>query len=187
MRLLLLNKTLLLPIQILWINLVTDTIPAIALGFEREEKGMMKKKPRNSNKSLFTPFLIARILIPGILKAIIIFAMYFIISAKYTEEIAMASVFMTLAIIEILFAFICRSSKKSVFKIGLITNKPMLFCVLGTLLLQILIFAIPSLSVWLSVPKLPSLIYWVIAVVSITTICLFETIKLILAKIFKNE
>lgn len=182
-----LNKTLLLPIQILWINLVTDTIPAIALGFEREEKGMMKKKPRNSNKSLFTPFLIARILIPGILKAIIIFAMYFIISAKYTEEIAMASVFMTLAIIEILFAFICRSSKKSVFKIGLITNKPMLFCVLGTLLLQILIFAIPSLSVWLSVPKLPSLIYWVIAVVSITTICLFETIKLILAKIFKNE
>lgn len=182
-----LNKTLLLPIQILWINLVTDTIPAIALGFEREEKGIMKKKPRNSNKSLFTPFLIARILIPGILKTIIIFTMYFIISAKYTEEIAMASVFMTLAIIEILFAFICRSSKKSVFKIGLIANKPMLFCVLGTLLLQILIFAIPSLSVWLSVPKLPSLIYCVIAAVSITTICLFEIIKLILAKIFKNE
>lgn len=94
---------------------------------------------------------------------------------------------MTLSIIEILFAYICRSSKKSVFKIGLISNKPMLLCVLGTLFIQILIFCIPSFANLLSVPSMPSNIYIIIATTSVFTAILFEVIKLILAKIFKND
>lgn len=182
-----LNKTLLLPIQILWINLITDTIPAIALGFEKEEKGIMRNKPRDSSKSLFTPFLIARIVIPGILKTIISFALYFYICNKYNEEYAGATVFLTLSIIEILFAYICRSSKKSVFKIGLISNKPMLLCVFGTLFIQLLIIFVPAFSSWLSIPTMNASIYILIAIVSIITTILFEIIKLILAKVFKND
>lgn len=182
-----LNKSILLPIQILWINLITDTIPAIALGFEKEEKGIMRNKPRDSKKSLFTPFLMARIIIPGLLKTIISFALYFYISSNYNESFAGAAVFMTLSIIEILFAYICRSSKRSVFKIGLISNKPMLLCVLGTLFIQILIFCVPSFASLLSVPNMPNNIYMIIAIVSIFTAILFEIIKLILAKIFKND
>ena len=182
-----LNKTLLLPIQILWINLVTDTIPAIALGFEKEEKGIMKNKPRDSKKSLFTPFLISRIVIPGVLKTIISFGLYFYIANKYSEEFAGATVFITLSIIEIFFAYICRSGKKSVFKIGLLSNKPMLLCVLGTLLIQIAILCVPTFSSWLSIPKLPNSLYGVIAITSVCTAILFEIVKITLAKIFKNE
>ncbi len=182
-----LNKTLLLPIQILWINLVTDTIPAIALGFEKEEKGIMKTKPRDSKKSLFSPFLIARIIIPGILKTLVCFAMYYFISKNYNAEYAGASVFIILSIIEILFAYICRSSTKSIFKIGLLSNKPMLLCVLGTLALQITIFAVPALSSLLQIPIMPSKIYIIIALVSIFMAVLFELLKLLLSKIFKKK
>ena len=182
-----LNKAILLPIQILWINLITDTIPAIALGFEKEEKGIMKQKPRNSNKGLFTPFLIARIVIPGILKTIISFAIYYYISFKYNETFAGPTVFMTLSIIEILFAYVCRSGKKSIFKIGLISNKPMLMCLFGTLLLQMIMFKFTMFSNWLSIPNMPNSIYFLILAISICTTVAFEVIKLILAKVYKKS
>ena len=183
----LLNKTLLLPIQILWINLVTDTIPAIALGFEREERGIMKQPPRSSKESLFTPFLILRIVIPGIIKAIVMFALYFYIEAVYGADIAKGAVFITLSSIEMLFAFICRSDRKSVFTIGLLSNKPMLLCILGAFTLQTLILTIPTLSNWLYVPAMATEVYIIIAAVTIITICVFELFKIGLGKIFTRR
>lgn len=181
------NKTLLLPIQILWINLVTDTIPAIALGFEREERNIMKQKPRNSKESLFTPFLMARIIVPGILKTLIVFVLYFTLENLYNAAIASGAVFVTLSIIELLFAYICRSDRKSVFKIGLLTNKPMLLCMLGAFLLQIAIVTIPFLSDWLKVPQMPINVHITIICIAIFTVILFEFIKIILAKVFSKE
>lgn len=181
------NKVLLLPIQILWINLVTDTIPAIALGFEREERNIMKQKPRNSKESLFTPFLMARIIVPGVLKAIIIFVLYFVLENMYDATIASGAVFVTLSIIELLFAFICRSDRKSVFKIGLLTNKLMLLCMLGAILLQVAIVTIPVLSSWLRVPQMPLGVHIAVICIAICTAILFEFVKIILAKVFNKE
>ncbi|MEG0873412.1 MAG: cation-translocating P-type ATPase [Clostridia bacterium] len=181
------SKTLLLPIQILWINLVTDTIPAIALGFEREEKGIMRQKPRASKEHIFTPFLLARVIVPGIIKAIVIFTMYFVVEHSHGANMAGGAVFITLSIIEILFAFICRSDKKSVFKIGIFANKPMLLCVLGTLILEVLIIISPVLSGWLKIPLLTKDIYIMIAIVSVASIVVFECVKLALAEIFLKK
>ena len=102
----LLNKTILLPIQILWINLVTDTIPAIALGFEREEKDIMRRKPRKAKEKFFNPFFTFRVLVPGIIKSLIVFAVYLVVSNVYSEAMASTAVFITLSVIEILFAFV---------------------------------------------------------------------------------
>lgn len=181
------NKVLLLPIQILWINLITDTIPAIALGFEREERGIMKQPPRSSNESLFTPFLALRILVPGILKAIVVFALYFFIESVYDSDIAKGAVFITLSSIEMLFAYICRSDRKSVFKIGLLANKPMILCILGAFTLQVLIIAIPLLSSWLQIPPMPFNVYVIIIAVTFITIVIFEIFKIVLGKIFTGR
>lgn len=183
----LLNLKILLPIQILWINLVTDTIPAIALGFEKEEKNIMRQKPRSAKESLFTPFLITRIVIPAVIKAITIFVLYFIINQNYGHDIAVGTVFITLSTIEMLFAFICRSDRKSIFKIGLFSNKQMLFCVVGTLLLQIVIIFTPVLASLLSIPVIPKEVHFIIVCVSIFAVALFEIVKLLLAKIFLKE
>ena len=181
------NFTILLPIQILWINLVTDTIPAIALGFEKEEKNIMRQKPRSAKEKLFNPFLISRIIIPGMIKTIVIFIMYFVINAKYGHETAMGTTFILLSTIEVLFAYICRSDKKSVFTIGLFSNKPMVFCVLFTILLQSVIIFTPALAALLKIPVMTAKLHIVIALVSIATIALFEILKLVLAKVFIKE
>ncbi len=181
------NFTILLPIQILWINLITDTIPAIALGFEKEEKNIMRQKPRSASQKLFTPFLISRIVIPGILKTIVVFSTYFIINSKFGHDAAMGTAFILLSTIEVLFAFICRSDRKSVFKIGLFSNKHMLLCVIGTLILQNIIVFTPTLASLLSIPKLSMNIHLSVVVISIITVTLFEIIKLLLAKLFIKE
>lgn len=183
----LLNQTFLLPIQILWINLVTDTVPAIALGFEKEEKDIMRRKPRSSKEKLLNPFMIFRIVIPGVFKALIVFIMYYFVNKSYSHEIAISCVFITLSTLEILFSSVCRSDKKSIIKIGFFSNKAMVFCVLGTLLLQVLVIFTPALASLLKIVALPSKLYLIIGAICLISVILLEMIKLILAKIFINN
>jgi P-type Ca2+ transporter type 2C len=178
------NKEMLLPIQILWINLVTDTIPAIALGFEKEEIGIMNQKPRSANAKFFDKFLTLRIIIPAIIKSIVVFVVYFILENMYNSIVAGAGVFVTLATIEMLFSFVCRSDKYSIFKIGIFSNKPMVICVVSTLILQSVILNIPTTREWLKVPHLDFNVHVITITASIISLILFENIKLILAKKF---
>lgn len=181
------NKTLLLPIQILWINLVTDTIPAIALGFEKEMPDIMKQKPRKSTEKFFNAFLTSRILIPAILKAVILFIIYMVVEKEYGTALAGGTVFLTLANIEMLFAFICRSDRQSILKIGVTSNKYMLICFIGTFILQYLMVVIPVTRDWLKVPEIPGNLYLIIIAISVLSIAMFEVVKLVLAKIFLKD
>ncbi len=181
------NRTILLPIHLLWINLVTDTIPAIALGFEKEEKNIMRQKPRSASEKFFTPFLTLRIIIPGIIKTVVMFLIYFFVEKGYGENMASAAVFTSLSIIEVLFAYICRSDKKPVFKIGLFSNKVMLLCVIGTLLLQSIVISNPLTSAWLKIPIMPIHVYTIIIIAALDCIVIFEIVKVLLAKIFHKS
>lgn len=183
----LLNKTILLPIQILWINLVTDTIPAIALGFEREEKDIMRRKPRKAKEKFFNPFFTFRVLVPGIIKSLIVFAVYLVVSNVYSEAMASTAVFITLSVIEILFAFVCRSDKKSILKIGLLSNRVMLLCIVGTLIIQGIVVFTPAIANLLKIAILPTNLYIMIGIVCILTMILFDIIKIINAKIFLKK
>ena len=183
----LMDKTLLLPIQILWINLVTDTIPAIALGFEKEQPGIMKQKPRKKTEKFFNSFLTSRIVIPAILKTIIIFVLYIIVERSHGAVIASGAVFVTLATIEILFSFICRSDREPIYKIGFFSNKYMVICVVATLVIQYAMLMIPMTREWLKVDTTPSDVYVLILFVSLISIIIFEFVKLILAKIYIKE
>lgn len=180
------NHVFLLPIQILWINLVSDTLPAIALGFEKEERGIMHEKPRNANKSIFTPFLVTRICVFGIVKAFIVFALFFVLNRVYGDTIAKSTIFVTLCLVEILFAYLCRSDRKTVFKIGLLANKPMVFCVIGTILIHVAILAIPALASLLGICSLPKVIYGIICITTIFSTILLELLKLLIAKIYQK-
>lgn len=178
------NRTILLPIHLLWINLVTDTIPAIALGFEKEEKNIMRQKPRSANEKFFTQFLTLRILIPGVIKTMAMFLIYFFVEKGYGAQMASAAVFTSLSIIEVLFAYICRSDKKPVFKIGLFSNKVMLLCLIGSLLLQFFVISNPVSASWLKIPLMPNHVYALIIIMALDCMVIFEVVKVILAKIF---
>ena len=180
----LLGFTILKPLQILWINLVTDTIPAIALGLEKEEKGIMRQKPKHGT-SIFTPFLVLRILIPAIIKTIVVFGVYFAANKTYSHDVAMGVSFITLSLMEILFAYICRSDKKSIASIGFLSNKPMCLCVVITTALQYIIICTPFLANLLGVANIPVSIHLALVALCVLVAVLFEAVKLILAKAFK--
>lgn len=180
------NFTILTPIQILWINLITDTSIAIALGFEKEERGIMHKKPRSKDESLFTPFLVCRIIIPAIIKTIIVFVMFFIVKSKFGADIAQATAFSMLCFMEILFGFVCRSDKKTLFKIGILKNRQMLLIVLGTVILQALLIIVPAFGALLKLPVMPVKVNILIFVASLVAMGIFEIVKVVLAKIFKK-
>ena len=178
------NRTILLPIHLLWINLVTDTIPAIALGFEKEEKNIMRQKPRNSNEKFFTPFLTLRIVIPGIIKTVLMFLIYFFVEKSYDANMASAAVFTSLSIIEVLFAYVCRSDKKPAFRVGLFSNMIMVLCVVGTLILQFLVISNPITASWLKIPLMPKHVYVMIIIAALDSVVIFEIVKVLLAKVF---
>lgn len=177
-------ENILIPIQILWINLISDTIPAIALGFEKSDKDIMKQKPRDASKGFFTPFLTARIVSAGIIKTVTLLIIYFILNGSYGHDIAASSIFIILTLIEILFAISCRAGEKSIFKIGVFSNKQMNMCVLGTLLLQVLMLVFTTTRGWLGVTNMSGSLYIVIGILSVCIFAILEASKLIIAKCY---
>lgn len=180
------NKVLFTPIQLLWINLISDTIPAIALGFEKEEDGIMKRKPRNANEKFFNNFMVLRIIIPAIIKSIAIFIVYTFGANNYGESVGATAAFFTLAMIEILFSFICRSDKKAIFKVGIFKNIPMLLCIIASIIVQIGVMLMPLTRNWLQIEELENGMYMYIAAVIAIVIVMLEIVKVVLAKIFRK-
>ncbi|MDD4291196.1 MAG: cation-translocating P-type ATPase [Clostridia bacterium] len=118
----LLGFTILQPVHLLWINLITDTFPALALGMEKEEVDIMQRPPRNSSDGIFAQGMGVDIAVQGLLCTIITLAAYFI--GHYVEsgvwEIAqsadgMTMAFLTLSMVEIFHSFNLRYISKSIF------------------------------------------------------------------------
>jgi Ca2+-transporting ATPase len=148
----------LLPTQILWINLVTDTLPAIALGVDPGDKDIMKKKPRNPKESFFAGGAGVRALIGGTLIGILtLVAFYyglyehgFSLDSKNISEDALTyartMAFVVLAASQLFYSLSMRNSTKSIFQVGLFTNKYLIGAIIIGLILQVGVISIPFLA-----------------------------------------
>ena len=138
-------KSPLLAIQLLWVNLVTDSLPAIALGLEPPEKDIMHKKPRDSKKSLFADGLWGKIFTEGIMLGMLTLLSFSIGNHLYSVEVGRTMAFVSLGILELVHSFNIRS-EESIFKMGLFKNKYLIGAfILGTLL-QILVVIVPTFA-----------------------------------------
>lgn len=124
-----------LAVQILWINIVTEGIPAIGFAFEREEPDTMKRKPRNPKEKLLTKDILYRMIGLGVLMAIGSLSLYL----WYFEDLAKAKTmaFTSLVMFELFNMFNCRSLKYPSFKIGFFSNKWLFLLVFIAFLLQV--------------------------------------------------
>jgi Ca2+-transporting ATPase len=135
----------LLPIHILWINLVTDGLPGLALAAEREEKGIMKRPPRHPQESIFAHGLGAHILWVGLLMgAVSIFTQAWSIMTGHAHWQTM--VFTVLCLSQMGHVFAIRSERESLFSQGLLSNKPLLGAFVLTFMLQMATIYIPFLN-----------------------------------------
>ena len=138
-----------IPIQLLWINLVTDSLPAIALGMEAVEKDVMNHKPKPKNESLFANGLGSKIALNGILLTITTLSAYLLgayvmkdaFGLNHTAGSTMA--FMVLAVSQLVQAINMRSSH-SVFKVGLFSNKTINISLLVCLSLTAFVLFVPG-------------------------------------------
>lgn len=134
----------LLAIQLLWINLITDSLPAIALGLENPDKNIMSEKPRNPKKSIFADGLWARILIEGIMIGMLNI-LAFTIGRTYSLEVGRTMAFVSLGLLELVHSFNIRTDE-SIFKGGLFKNKYLILAFIGGALLQTIVVVIPGLA-----------------------------------------
>ena len=124
----------LLPAQILWINLVTDGLPGLALSIEGPEKGLMTRPPRDPAESMFSRGLWQHVLIVGLVMGFIPLALG--VWAEATGRPWQTMVFTSLALLQLGHALAVRSETESLWSLGLTSNMPLLFAVLGTVVLQ---------------------------------------------------
>ena len=145
-------KSPLLAIQLLWINLVTDSLPAIALGLEKEEENIMSRLPRNPKKNLFADGLWWKIMIEGAMLGMFTLLAFSIGNRLYSVEVGRTMAFLTLGILELVHSFNIKS-EESIFKIGIFENKYLIGAlVLGVILQVIVVVVSPLAQVFSLVP-----------------------------------
>ena len=166
----------LLAIQLLWINLVTDSLPAIALGLEPIDKNIMNKKPKKSNESFFAGGLWGSIFVEGMMIGILTLFAFAIGNNKYGIEVGRTMAFFTLSALELIHSINVRSDE-SIFKIGIFSNIYLVGAFIIGIMLQFLVIAIPGLaSIFESVPL--NLTQWLyVAIISILPFIIIETQK----------
>ncbi|MEB9611134.1 cation-translocating P-type ATPase [Bacillus cereus] len=183
------------PIHILWVNLITDTLPALSLGVDPEDPDVMKEKPRHAKESLFSgsvPFLIFNGVVIGLLTLIA-----FIAGAKFytgdthlfplfPEQIdedallhAQTMAFVVLSFSQLVHSFNLRSRTKSIFSIGIFTNKYLVFSLLIGVLMQVCIISIPPLANIFGVHALTMRDWGFVLLLSIIPLIVNEIIKLV--------
>ena len=183
----------LLPMHILWINLVTDSLPALALAVDPAEDDIMKKKP-NKEKGIFVKSRLWRVAYQGVMIGLITLAAFIIglatpdsilpqveglSNAEIKVEIGQTMAFVTLAFAELVHVFNVRTPKKSVFKSHPFKNKMLLLALGVSALLMIVILAVPSLREVFSIPVLPAQDIFEMTLLILSPIVIVEIMKLI--------
>ena len=170
------HKSPLLSMQLLWINLVTDSLPAIALGMEGVEDGVMRQKPKPKNEGIFAHGLGVRVVLQGVMFALLSLAA-FQLGWQLTGELAggQTLAFMTLSLSQIVQAFNMRSDR-SLFKIGFFTNRKLNMACLASVALVALVLFTP-LSIPFGLMTLAPQLYLIGLALSLVPLFVMELSK----------
>ena len=169
-------KTPLLAIQLLWINLVTDSLPAISLGLEKNDSNIMNKKPRNPKKGLFADGLWTMIFTEGIMIGCLTLFSFSLGNKLYGLEVGRTMAFVSLGMLELVHSFNIKS-EQSIFKIGILENKFLIGSfILGTIL-QIGVVANPIISNYFKVVPLNGIQWIYTLAISILPVFIIEIQK----------
>ena len=174
----------LMPVQLLWINLVTDTLPAIALGVEPVEPGIMKKKPRGRKSNFFSGGVASSIIYQGILEGILVLGAYqfglhvgpHVGNAAMQHADALTMAFLTLGLIQLFHAFNSKFIHKSIFRGQTFENK----WFNGAIIISALVMAaveIPFLTKIFDVTELDGMQWLVVIIAGLLMIIIVEIVK----------
>lgn len=174
-------KSPLLAIQLLWINLVTDSLPAIALGLEKPEKDIMQRKPIDSKKGIFANGLWNKIILEGTMIGVLTLVAFSIGNKYYTLEVARTMAFLSIGFLELIHSINVKN-EKSIFETGLFENKYLVGSFVLGIFVQAIVVVVPAFAKVFEVVPL-SITQWIITIaISILPIPVIELQKKIDSK-----
>lgn len=156
--------TFLLPAQMLFVNLVTDSLPAFALGMEKVEKEVMLSPPRNSKAGLFGGSVGVAIIYQSILQTLIVMIVFLVGVFCYTPDVASTMVFFTIIFMQLLHSLNCKTNN-SLFNKKLWDNKTFNICFLITLILNLLVACVPFMYILFNLEFL-NLSQWIVVIIA---------------------
>ncbi len=182
----LLNMEMFTTLQLLWLNLVTDSIPAIMLAFEKADESVMENTPANhSNTTFFTPFLTAKIAISALFKSLVMIILFLYFVKVQDVNVASSLMFIFLIGNELLYSFSCRNLKHSVLNKNIFDNKKLAIGVGSIILVQIIVLS-TSFSKFFIVEGI-SIKYILLTLgICFLIFVIGELVKPIYAKLFKD-
>ncbi|EFR44811.1 cation-translocating P-type ATPase [Streptococcus pseudoporcinus] len=174
------------PVHLLWINLVTDTLPAIALGVEPAEPGVMKHKPRGRKSSFFDGGVKEAILYQGAFQTVLVlgvyaFALMFPEHSTYKEihADALTMAYVTLGLIQLVHAYNVKSVYQSIFKVGLFKNKLFNYSIPLAFVMLMVTVVVPGFNKFFHVAHLSASQWLVVVIGSLLMVVLVELVKAI--------
>ncbi len=169
----------LLPIQILWMNLVTDGIPALALAVDPKAPDLMKRRPRKPEARLLSGNRLAAIGAEGLmLSAIALGAFAYSLYGLHQDvEQARTVAFTVLVVVQLVHAFNCRSERWSLFQVGVATNRPLLLAVILSFGIQAAVLTIPVAAPIFKVASLPIEDWILMGATGILPFVIMEAVK----------
>jgi len=166
------------PIQILWVNLATDSLPALALGIDPIEEDLMKKPPRDPGEGIFSGKMGFNIFSQGIFIGALALCAFYIGFSFYSLDVARTMAFATLSFSQLSQSLNSRSEKYSIFKIGLFTNLYLITAIFVSGLLQFLVISLVPLQAIFKTVPITLDHWWIIIILSLSPIIYVELLKL---------
>ncbi len=167
----------LLPVQILWINLVTDGLPGLALGIEPAERGVMSRPPRSPSESIFARGLWQHVLAVGLLMGLIPLGLG--LWGDAGDRPWQTMVFLSLALLQLGHALAVRSERDSLWRLGLFSNPKLLWAVAVTFALQLIVVYWPPAQDWLDTEALTATELGIVLIASTGAFWAVELEKLV--------
>lgn len=180
----------LIPTQILWINLITDTLPAIALGIDPGDKDVMRQKPRDPNESFFAHGAAFRAILGGTLIGLLTLAAFYFGLAEHGYALSDSGIsneamtyartmaFVVLAASQLFYSLTMRHSVKSIFQVGLWSNKPLIGAIIIGLFLQLGVISVPFMAAAFKVHMLSLYDWGLVFLFALIPVSVNELLKL---------
>ncbi|MGY5240289.1 cation-translocating P-type ATPase [Clostridium tertium] len=170
----------LLPIHILWVNLITDSFPALSLGVDPGDKGVMDLPPRNPKESLFAGRMGKLLILNGILIGITTLFAFVLGEYLYPDSLrhAQTMAFVVLSVSQLFYSLSMRNETKSLFQVGVFKNKWLIGSILLGILLQLTIITIPFTATIFKVYSLTLKDWGIVILISLIPFVINEIIKI---------
>ena len=168
----------LLPIHILWVNLVTDSLPALALSVDPPEKGIMNRKPRNSKKGFMTQGMVWRVMYQGVMFGLIPLAAYMVGLRDGGEALGRTMAFATLMFAELVHVRNLHSNSRSSFTTNPLSNKPLIAAIAVSAAMALIVLLVPPIREAFRLEAMDREHWLAVVLLSLAPIAIVELFKL---------